>query len=166
MSEFFVGVFDGSRARLFTLEEPEFPECESGPNLIEREGLINPAGELSGQELWANVKSGRNRGATGQSHSYEDHRQKHMDEFERSFAQTIATEIVNLAQTYQAHQLILVAESQTLGLVRAAIAPLLTPKLRIQELAKDLCQLKPLEIHEHLASKNLLPARKIVSGWP
>jgi protein required for attachment to host cells len=163
MNQSVVAVIDGAKARLFTLEQPEAPEYQSGPNLIERDSLANTANELHGKDLWADTKSGRNRSAGGQAHGYDDHRQNHLDEFERSFAKEIVNKIVHLAQSYQAQQLLLVAEPKTLGTIREAIAPHLPKQLKIQELAKDLCKLKPLEIHQYLADRQLLPARKIVS---
>ena len=76
------------------------------------------------------------------------------------FAQMIATHVINLTQTHQAQRVILVAESQILGCLREVLAPQLPKTLQVQELAKDLCKLKPLAIHEHLATKHLLPTRK------
>jgi protein required for attachment to host cells len=162
MSQALVTIIDGTKARFLSLEQPELPEYESGPNLIERKEVLNPTKELSGEELWATVKTGRNKGVGGFSHAYDDHRQNHLDEFDRRFAQTIANEVVNLSQTYQTQRIFLVAEPQLLGVIREALAPLLlkNKSIQIQELAKDLCKLKPLEIHEHLAQKNLLPARR------
>ncbi len=164
MNHSVVAVIDGTRARFFTLEPAQLPEYQSGPNLIERQCLSNQSKELHGKELWANTKTGRNRGSGSQGHNYDDRRQNHVVEFERSFAKEVVTEIVQLAQTYQSRQVILVAEPQILGLAREALTPLLAKNIKIQELAKDLCKLKPLEIHEYLARKNILPARKVVLG--
>lgn len=164
MNHSLVAVVDGTKARFLSLEEAENPEYQSGPNLLERKEVLNPNKELPGKELWANVKTGRNKGAAGQAHAYDDHRQNHLDEFERRFAQMIANEIIHLTQAEQTNRLIVVAEPQILGCLREALAPLLPRNLQIQELAKDLCKLKPLEIQEHLAQKNLLPARKKVTN--
>lgn len=164
MSEFLVVVVNRTKARFFTLEKPRVPEYESGPNLSECKELLNPTQDLAGKDLWANVKTGRNQGSGGQSHAYDDHRQNHLMEFERRFAQAIADEIVNLSQKHHTRKLILVAEPQILGLLREALTSPLFKDLKIQELAKDLCQLKPLEIHKHLANKELLPARQNISG--
>lgn len=164
MSDFLVAVVSGTQARFLTLEEAQFPEYESGPNLVEHQELLNQAKEMRGQELWANVKTGRNQGAGGQAHGYDDHRQNHLSEFGRRFAHAIATEIVNLTQVHHPQQLLLVAEPQILGVLREALAGVLPKNFNIQELNKDLCKLKPLELHEYLAAKNLLPARKKVAG--
>ncbi|MGK7877516.1 MAG: host attachment protein [Xenococcaceae cyanobacterium] len=163
MNQSVVAVIDGTKARFFTLEQAELPECQSGPNLIERECLTNVAKDLQGKQLWANTKTGRNRGSRSQGHGYDDHRQNHLGEFERSFAKEIVTKIAKLTQANQSQRVLLVAEPQILGFIREVLSPLVPKNLRIQELAKDLCKLKPLELHEYLAAKNLLPARKIVS---
>ncbi len=162
MSKFLVAVVDKTKARLFKLEEAELLE-QSSPNLVELKQVWNPVQEHVGRELWANTKTGRNRGSASQAHSYDDHRQNHMDEFERRFAQAIASEIVDLAQTHHVRQMILVAEAQILGYMRQALAPTLPKTLKIQELAKDLGKLTSLEIHNYLADKKLLPVRSRIS---
>lgn len=164
MSQILIAVINGTRARFLTLEKAEVPEYEYGPKLIERKDMLNPTREVAGKDLWSNVKTGRNQSSTGQAHAYDDHRENHMSEFERRFAQIVAAEIVNLIQAYQAQQLVLVSETQTIGVMREALTPLLPKNVQIQEVAKDLCKLKPLEIHDYLANKNLLPARKKVTS--
>ena len=158
-----IAVIDGTKARFLTLELTQLPDDNSGPNLIEHKVLYNLNNELSGQELWANTKTGRNRGAANQAHSYDDHRQNHIMEFERRFAQTISHQIISFIQLYQARHLILAAEPQILGFMREALMPKIPKNIKLNELAKDLCQLKPKELHEYLANKKLLPARKNVS---
>jgi protein required for attachment to host cells len=106
------------------------------------------------------VKTGRNQCQSSQVHAYEDGRQDHVNEYERRFVQMIANEIVNFNKNKRIQRLLLVAEPHI-----EAIAPLVPKNLQIQELAKDLCKLKPKEIYEYLAQKNLLPTRKQVSGW-
>lgn len=163
MNQSVVVVIDGTKARLFTLEQPEAPEYQSGPNLVERECLTSTAKELQGKELWANTKTGRNRGSGSQAHGYDDRRQSHIEEFERNFAKEVVGQIIQLSQSHQAQQVVLVAEPQILGWVRDALTAQAPKGLKIQELAKDLCKMKPLELHEYLAAKELLPVRKVVS---
>jgi protein required for attachment to host cells len=163
MNQSVVAVIDGTKARFFTLEAAEFPEYQSSPNLVEQECLTSAAKELQGKDLWANTKTGRNRGSSGQAHSYDDHRENHMDEFERSFAKEIANKTAELAQSRQAQAVLLVAEPQILGLVREVISSQIPKHLKVTELAKDLCKLKSLELHEYLAHRDLLPPRKVAS---
>ncbi len=157
MGQFAVVVINGTSARFFTLDSAAFSEYESGPHLLEHQSLSNSTKELHGQELWANLKTGRNRSAKGQAHNYDDHRQNHEREFEKRFAHQISSAMVNLIQTYQARQLILVAEPQILGMMRTAMTDHLFKNLNTQEVAKDICHFKVKQIHDYLAKKELLP---------
>jgi protein required for attachment to host cells len=160
MDHTLVTVLDGTRARFLTLEPAEFPAIESGPNLIEREALINEANELQGQDLWSTPKTGRQTGSGGKSHSYDDHRQNHVVEFERRFTTQISQKIADLVQSHHSEQVVIVAEPQILGLIRETLSSVLPRHLKVDELAKDVCQLKPQELHSYLVSKGVLPARK------
>ncbi|HHP7229944.1 MAG TPA: host attachment protein [Xenococcaceae cyanobacterium] len=157
MSRFTVAVIDGTQARFFTLDSTATSEYESSPNLIEHQGLSDSTQELHGQELWANVKTGRNKGSNGQAHSYDDHRQNHKIEFERKFASNINNALLKVIDQSQAKNLILVAEPQILGIMREIMTDNLYKNLNIQEVAKDICQFKTNQIHDYLAKKALLP---------
>lgn len=160
MQRFLVVVLDGTKARFLTLAPVEFPETESGPNLIEQDELLNPANEMAGQDLWANTKTGRNRGSGGQSHNYDDHRSRHIAEFGRKFAQEVTTHIDDLIREHQSDCLVLIAEPQILGLLRESLHASNGRSVTIHEMAKDLCRLKSREIHEYLTKKEILPARQ------
>jgi protein required for attachment to host cells len=159
MQKYVVAVVNSLKARLFVLEPSEFPESEPSPKLTEQAELHSSTQELQGQDLWSNTKSGRNRGTAGQAHAYDDHRENHMIEFERRFAQEIVTHLTQLIQTCQPHQLLLVAEPQILGIMREVLTPNLPKNLQFNELTKDLCHLKTHELQVYLANKKLLPAQ-------
>jgi protein required for attachment to host cells len=158
MSKHLVALIDGTTARFLTLEPVEFEGYESGPNLVERGELRSAENELQGQELWSTTKTGRNRGAGGQSHSYDDGREDHMVEFERRFAQKITQRLLELIQTHESRQLILVAEPQILGLMREEINGQVPSQVKLSELSKDLHHYTPREVHDYLATRQLLPA--------
>ncbi len=160
MSQYLVAVIDGIKARFLTLSPVEFDGYESGPNLIEHDSLHSAEKEMQGQDLWANTKTGRNRGTAGQAHSYDDHRSNHMMEFERRFAQTIVSRIIELSTSHEVQQLILVAEPQTLGIMREVMSSGLPRQLTVHEVAKDLCRMSVKELHHYLADRSLLPAFK------
>lgn len=160
MSRCIVAVIDGTKARFLTLEPVESPEYESGPNLIEQGELLNPVNELAGQDLWATTKTGRNRGKGSQGHNYDDHRSNHVVEFERRFAQAITDYLNTLSQVNPAQTLILAAEPHILGIMRDCLAGPVAKLPTIHELSKDLCHLKPRELHEYLANKGILPTRQ------
>ncbi|MGV2829947.1 host attachment protein [Myxosarcina sp. GI1(2024)] len=161
MSKFVIVVVNRTQARFFTLDtaELDLSVVETVAKLRERQGLLNSVAELQGQELWANTKTGRNRGTRGQAHSYDDHRQDHMLEFDRQFAQKITNRIAHLLESEQARQLILVAEPQFLGLMRETLKSPLFKAIKIEELDKDICHFSSLQIHDYLAKRKLLPAR-------
>lgn len=160
MSKYLVAVLNGTKARLLTLEPAEFPESESSPRLRERLCCSNTAASLAGKELWANTKTGRNRGAAALAHSYDDHREAHVVKWERQFASDIAKSIVDLIEKEQVKQLILIAEPHSLGLMREVLASKLPRNLKVNELAKALCHLKPHQLQDYLARAELLPAAK------
>ncbi|MDZ8054155.1 MAG: host attachment protein [Aulosira sp. ZfuVER01] len=160
MNKYLVAVIDGTKARFFTLKPSELPGYDSGPHLIEHEALLSSNNELQGQELWTSTKTGRNRGVAGQAHSYDDGRDSHLIESERRFTQSITTKIVNLIQTHQIQQVVIISEPRILGLIREGLMPVLPRNIKIHEIAKELCHLKAHELHEYLASKKLLPAHK------
>ncbi len=158
MVKFAVAVINGTQARFFTLDSAATSKYESSPNLIEQQSLSDSTQELHGQELWANIKTGRNRGSSGQAHSYDDHRQNHKIEFEKRFAHKISDVMLNIIKANEAKQLILVAEPKILGIMRAAMTDNLFKNLNVQEVAKDICNFKVNQIHDYLAKKELLPA--------
>ena len=157
MSQYLVAVINGTKARFLTLSPVEFNEYESGPNLIEHEAMVSVEKEMQGQELWANTKTGRNRGTSGQAHGYDDHRNNHMIEFERRFAQMIVRHMADLTKTHGVKNLVLVAEPQILGILREVIDGNLTRQLNVAEVAKDLFRLSIKDLHEYLAKRSLLP---------
>ncbi len=161
MTRFLVAVVNGAKARFLTLEPLDAPELESGPDLIERCDLVNPAFEMAGQDLWANTKTGRNRGSGSKSHNYDDHRDNHLVEFGRRFAQDIVAEIDRLIAEYDLNSLILVAEPQILGILRECLHISPGGSVTIDELSKDLCRLKVRQIQDYLTQKALLPARQV-----
>ncbi|HQU17277.1 MAG: host attachment protein [Chromatiales bacterium 21-64-14] len=161
MNEYCVVVTDGARARFFTLEPAEFPQMQSGPNLVEQKDLVNPEGEIPDAQLWADTKSGRNRApGGGPAHGYDDHREQHHDEFERRFARSVAHEAIRMTHGRNAPVVVLAAQKRMLGFLRAALAPLLKTGIGLRELAKDLSKHAPLDVHAHLAKECLIPARR------
>lgn len=155
-----VVVAGGSRARFFTLEDAEYPDMQSGPNLCEVNDLVNLEKETHGIDLWSDSKSGRNRGSSGAAHGYDDHRSQHEDEFERRFARDVAREAAHMLKQNSTRQLVLVAQKRILGFLRHELDALIKAGIDIKELAKDLSKLSALEVHQHLAREQLLPQRR------
>lgn len=162
MNTYLVTVVDGATARFLTLKPLAMPEYESGPGLVEQEGLTAAEKDQQGEDLWATTKPGRNRGTVGQAHGYDDHREQHMVEFSRRFAQSVVRRMTDLIQVHEVNAVVLVAEPQILGLLREAAAALLPNQVKVKEVAKDLCGLKPHDLQEYLAKRDLLPAYRSV----
>jgi protein required for attachment to host cells len=160
MQKAIVTVMNGMKARFLILDPAQITDYGSSPRLMEQDSLVNPAQETPGSELWSSTKPGRNRGSTGQAHSYDDHRDNHRTEFERRFAQTVGDRLITLIQAEQAQQLILIAEPHFLGLIRERLTAVLPKHLKLNELAKDLCQLKPHELQDYLTDRELLLAHQ------
>lgn len=158
MNQYCVIVANGHKACFFTLEEPDAPEVESGPNLIRQKDLKSPELNPKNGTPWTESKSGGNRGHGGQSHGYDDHRQQHDDDVERRFANSIADECHKITHNKQSN-VILVSQKRMLGHLRSAIDSRIHG-VNTNELAKDLIKLSPLELHQYLAKQKLLPERR------
>ena len=161
MTDYCVVVAEGARARFFTLEPAEIPELESGPNLVERGALANPA-HLAHQDssLWTETRGGRNRNANGPGHGYDEHRQNHDDELEHRFARDIAGELAGMLRRNGSCRVVLCAEKRMLGFLRTALSGTSMGGSEVVEVAKDLAKESPREIHERLARDGHLPARR------
>lgn len=155
MNPVLVVVADGAKVRFFNLSEKNI-RGELCPYLIEDEALLNPEQKLPGQQLWSGAESqaGRSQAGKSQAHSYDDRRRDHEVEFERRFARLISKQI--LSQAHQVHHLLLIAEPRLLGLLREALGPSLPRTLKLRELDKNLCHLKPEELYEYLADRHFL----------
>jgi protein required for attachment to host cells len=156
MSEYCVVVADASRARLFTLVAARSPRIESGPNLVEAMGLVNPEMEIPDRELFSESRGGANRAMGAGVHGYDDHRGKHEQENERRSAQTVAKETKKLVKQSEASQLVLCASARMLGFLRKSLKQNGTPT--IHDVPRDMTKMSPQAIHSHLAKIELLPA--------
>jgi len=164
MSKYCIVVAGGARARFFTLDTPEMPEIESGPNLVELSDLVSVERMAEEKGLWSDSKSGRNRAAKGgPAHGYDDHRKQHSAEYERRFARQISAQAKQLIEKNNSKHLIMVAQKRMQGYLRDGIKVALNGGVKLHELGKDLVKLKPMELHEFLARESLLPARKVAS---
>ncbi|RMG28352.1 MAG: host attachment protein [Gammaproteobacteria bacterium] len=157
-------VADSARARFFLLRRPEYPELESGPDLMEWRDLVNPEAESHGAERWSEARAGANRGGNGGVHAYDDHRRSHLAMSEKRFARNIAQEAARLVREGGAREFVVVAQQRTLGLLREALGAVLDGQVRIRQLAKDLSRLEPRQIHAHLARERLVPRRRPPRG--
>ncbi len=160
MSRYCVVVAEGSRARFFTVENPELPELQSGPDLVERKTMTNPDHQAHGEQLLADSRTGRNRTAKGPAHGYDDHREDYDAECERRFAREIAQELDTMARANGTRRVVLCAEKRMLGFLRPRLENAIPRGVDLHEVPKDLAKLSPRKLHERLASDGHIPRRR------
>lgn len=134
-----VVVADRSRARFFvSVPSAERTGVEKQhQELVEVEALVDPEGELTGQQLFSSTRSGSNRSPHGVAFEYDDRRQGHREEEERRFAKRISDALRSRLRTEQPDKLILAIEPQLLGILRPVLNGQRQPPMEVVELAKD-----------------------------
>jgi len=78
----------------------------------------------------------------------------------RRFASKVTGEAMRLAQEQKAKQLVLVSAKRMLGFLRESLVVPPKANIKVHELAKDLTQLSPQDLHNHLDNAGLIPKRK------
>jgi protein required for attachment to host cells len=174
MSKYCVVVAEIARARIFTLEPPEVPGFDSGPNLVERKSLANPQRKASDSDMWEDTRRGAHREHTaGQRgsqvtgiphHNYDEHREENERQHTRFFARQVIEELDRMVQDQGLRQIILCAETQMLGFLRPEIGGNLN-QVELKEVQKDLTNFSPRELHKKLSSEGYLPARQVGSDF-
>jgi protein required for attachment to host cells len=150
-------VADAQRARVFTLAWPEIPELEPGPELAEREDLLNPEAGTKGRELFSELKSGANRAPHGASFGYADHRPEHYAELRRRFARRIAACVLGWIDRAGAMRLVVIAEPRMLGHLRDELVTELPRGLDVRELGENLTALQVVRLRQMLERHGLFP---------
>lgn len=151
MDKYVVAVINNNEARLFTLEQAEWPEYESGPHLIEQK-IVSQSKNTESVGLWSRIT-----GKTGKNSQKSSVPINSYYKFERKFASQITSEIINLVRMNQSKRLILVAQPQILKLAHQSFVPTIFNNLQIRELHKDISHFHPVQIHQYLARKHLIP---------
>ena len=142
-------VISNDQARFFILEESEWPEYESGPDLVEQ-SLLVPYSENRRSIFWSKMVQKNSKEISYKvSSNYI---------FDKKFAQRITGEIISLIRVNQSSKLVLVANPQIIVLVRRFFTPTMFSNLDIQEIHNDIGHFSSLQIHNYLASKQLIPA--------
>ena len=158
MTDYCIVVANGARARLFSLEHPDRPEFESGPDLVEVATLAAPEHAARDRELYTDQVTGRNRRPTTGGHDYDEHRDDHDDEVEKRFARDIAAAMRAQGATHN----VLCAEKRMLGFLRDALASGGGPA--VSEVPRDLTGLDPRAVQARLAEDRLVPGRRPPGG--
>jgi protein required for attachment to host cells len=151
-------VADGAKARWLCLEKAPGASGRPTNKLFERAGLVNLESELTGSALWFSLKSGQHVApGGGQTHTYDDHRQKHEAEYERRFAGKITDRIVEVTQAHEVSQLVMIADPRMLGLLRDELGDRHIGNLKIREVEADLTRFSAPELLKYLTERDLLP---------
>ena len=153
---------DGSRARIMVVEGV-LPE-EPGPELKEMDTLLNLENLMSDREVWTD-KNNSNRGAGGQVHGYDDHRERHRYAGSSHFARRIVNRVLAFASEHDADLILVLAESKMLGFIRKAWAKRSPCGFVLKDDDKNVSGLAPYELHHYLAREGLLPARYKPQRW-
>ena len=157
MSDYLIVVVNRAQARFFTLEPVEFPEFESGPRLVTRTELDNPA-IRDIQEKYTDSKTGRGAAPGGGSvHGYDDKRHQHLDELRRRFAVSVTEHIRKLARAERTSTVILASSARMRRFLYPGLDTLTRQGYRIHKLSKNMINFPPQKIHEYLAEDGLVP---------
>ncbi len=142
--QYCVVVANGNQAKFFTLENAEYPDYQSSPNLIETQLINHPDYHPN----WNSNDSAENSENISSDNS----------EHDRRFAANIASEASKFAREHKISDVVLVSQNKMLGHLRQAVQTKLKG-VSTQELAKDLSKLSPHELHNYLAREKLIPKR-------
>lgn len=150
MSNTCIVVADGARARFFITQTAAEGRPGSSLRLTELEALTNPEGELTGNQTYANIRSGSNRAPGGRAFEYDDHRARHHEEVERRFARQVAASTLEFVRRQHADNVVLAVEPHMLGLLREQLGHSLPSELKLVEFAEDLTWHTPEHIQAAL----------------
>jgi protein required for attachment to host cells len=156
-----IAIVDASRARLYTYQE------DAGPTeqLREVRDLVNYGRRLRPSELFSETRPslGQN-GRPGPAHepgsTKDDHRDDHIEMMDAKFAKEVVAELEKIIAADGYGHLIMVASPKMLGELRKANGVFKRAGLTVDEIPRDLAKLTISQLHDHLASLDLIPGRQ------
>jgi protein required for attachment to host cells len=156
-----IAIVDAAHARLFMYEQA----AEPGRELREIRDLANPGRRLKDSELFSEsrpslAQSGR-PGPSGEPGSTkDDHRDDHIAMMDTRFAKEIVEELDRILRAEGLGHLIMIASPKMLGELRKANGALKRNGLVVDEIPRDLANLTGTQLHDHLASIDMIPGRQ------
>jgi protein required for attachment to host cells len=157
MDKFCVVVANGAKARWLFLEKAAGSSGRPTNRLLFGEGLINHESKLTGSVLLSSSRSRQHVAPCGgQTHTYDDHRQKLEAEYEKQFAGKITDRIVEVTQAQEVSQLVMIADPRMLELLRDELGDRHIGDLKIREVEADLTRLSAPELLRYLADRQVL----------
>lgn len=154
-----IAIVDAARTRIFTYDPAESNgvHAASDRTLREEVDLVNPGGR--GRDLFSTTRPGIERVAPGGG-STDDHREVHLDQLERNFAQHIVDEVDRIARERAFTRIVLVTPPKMLGELRKVDGKLRRPEMSVEYLERDLARLTSSQIHDHLADLRIISPRR------
>lgn len=163
MSDYLIVVVNRELARFFTLEPVDFPELESGPNLVSCKGLENPECRKAAQDMFADSKTGRGAAPLGGSvHGYDDKRDQHLDELRRRFASKVIARIRHITRSKEIPTIILAASARMRRFLYPELEAMTKHGYDIRKVSKNMINFSAQKIHDHLAEAGMVPQKKRV----
>ncbi|MEN9528530.1 MAG: hypothetical protein RI932_403 [Pseudomonadota bacterium] len=154
---------DHTKARFYLLTPAERPNEQWSPILHPLDEIIN----VHWLEQEKEILTGGNRhsyhvgmcGNANTNHGFDDHLGSHKVEIDKRFSREITTRLRKFLTENPADRLLIAAESKVLGRLREQMGEEFRLKMVVEEVNTNLCNFKPVPLHEHLAKLGHLPAR-------
>jgi protein required for attachment to host cells len=160
-----VATVDAARARLYTYQE----DAEPGRELREIRDLVHAGRRMKQGEMFSESRPpmaprggvGPTAGGTPGGPAKDDHRDDHVAMMDAKFAKEVVGEIDKILRAPEPYgHLILIAGPKMLGELRKANSALKRPGMVVDEIASDLSNMTATQLHDHLASLDMIPGRQ------
>ncbi len=160
-----VAIADAGRARLFVLAEQDVPgTAASIPILREVSDLRSPDRRQRGRNDVIDAAPTGGRTTNQPMVTAPNQRAGHLADVDHKFAREIVTALTALVGEHGATRALVVASPKMLGMIRPLTAALRQHGIQVDDTALDLTDESPTELHDHLASRGLLPVRHRLHG--
>lgn len=155
---------DHTKARYYILRPAVRPDEQWSPILQPVDELINVHWlEQEKESLTGGNRFSYHVGMAGNAntvHGFDDHLSSHKKEIDRKFSREINTKLREVLAENPSEMLIIVAENKVLGRLREQMGDEYRCKMNVEEHNANVCHLKPVPLHEHLAAVGLVPQRR------
>lgn len=161
MKRALIAVIDAARARLFAYEEGGDPRSP----LRELRTLESPDRTARVGDTMSSTEPGRGVAADGgTTRGYErsatvDHREDQIAMHDHKFAKDVIASVDALINQDGFRHLILIAPPKMLGELRQVDGVLHRDDLQLDQVQQDLTNFSTAQLHDHLASMDLIPGR-------
>lgn len=147
-------VADNARARVFTVVAGDRPRCKL--QLLERLALVNPEARVRSGDNFAEVTSERDASQqAGPGHPIGAQRDRHRLEQAGRFGSEIVGRVAELVADWHEGRILLIADPQLLGLMRARLRGALKDTIKLEELARDYSALSTTQLEGLFSSERL-----------